>query len=87
MEIVGIYRNIFRILFIPGGMAPSRYSDHPHHCESRDHQESSHWCNTQRSQNMVPAYKRYAGVRPWLVHVPDQHRPHEESSRLPGGGG
>jgi hypothetical protein len=72
-------------LSVSGRMAAGGHANHPDDSQSCDNEESQNRRDTQRAQNMAAAHTRRPRGRSRQLHVPDKHRPDEESDRLPGG--
>ena len=65
-------------------MGASGHADDPHHPQQRDHQEPENFPIQTFQQSMVSPHPTCAAVRPWMVHVPDQHRSDGAEVRISG---
>lgn len=73
---------IYSILFIAGGVVAGGHSDYLDNSQPRDHEKPQDWREPLRPQDLVPPHQGDPGDGQGVVHVPDQHWPHEESSRF-----
>ena len=72
---------------VSGCLGPSRHADDLDDPQQRHHQKPPNLPLKTLNKAVASPRATRAGVRPRLVHVPDQHGPHGAQAGLPRGGG
>lgn len=73
------------VLISPGGMDPHRPADDPDHPPARDHTAGAVQRLPRQRHDLAAACQPGAAGGPRVLHVPGQHQPHDQPSRIPTG--
>jgi hypothetical protein len=71
-----------KIVAFVGGVGEGRGPDHPESSHESGDAQLKNKRNTRQSSNVAAKNTPAEGVRPWMLHVSDQHQRHENSTRM-----
>lgn len=67
-------------------MDPYRPQDDTRGAQTCDRPDAEVYHVTRRTEDVVVAHKRREAIGQRRIHVPSEHRPHDQSNRLPTSG-
>lgn len=70
-------------MMLAGGVDPRGPSDAAHHPQAHGGEDTEVHGVPRQPEYLAAAHKQRAGTRPRLLHVPSEHEPYDEPSRLP----
>lgn len=72
--------------FCAGGVDPHRSTNDFDHSPTRDRPDTAIWHHARQPKNVVVAREGRAARGPRLLHVPSEHEPNDQPSRILTGG-
>lgn len=82
LQSLSVYYYDIDVVLHTGRLAESGHTNDIVHTDARGDEKRADGSDPHGPQSVEAAHQKRTAERPWVLHVPDKHGPHEESNRV-----